>query len=367
MAASTEPNVSMTEQETLINHLMEATCGVWDMFAVYLGDQLGLYAALAQVEAATSSELAAATGLAERYVREWLEQQTVSGIIVVEDAGAEPAARRFRLPAGHADVLTDRESLNYLAPLAQLVVGVVQPVEAVKAAFRSGGGVPYADYGTDMRRGQAGMNRNMFLYQLGQEYLPAIPELHARLVADPPARIADIGCGLGWSSIGMARAYPKVRVDGFDLDRASVEEGQANVTAAGLDARVSVAVRDAADSTLAGQYDLVTAFECVHDMSDPVGALRSMRRLAGDRGTVLVVDERVSDQFSADGGELERFLYGFSILHCLPSALAEHPSTGTGTVMRPSTLRRYAREAGFRDIEILPVENFFFTFYRLVG
>jgi hypothetical protein len=124
-------------------------------------------------------------------------------------------------------------------------------------------------------------------------------------------------------------------------------------------------VRDAGDPELAGQYDLVIACECVHDMSDPVSALRTMRRLANDSGAVIVVDERVHEEFSPEGGDIERLMYGFSIMHCLPVGLADQPSVGTGTVMRPGTLRGYAREAGFSNIEILPLDNVFFNFYRL--
>ena len=135
----------------------------------------------------------------------------------------------------------------------------------------------YADYPDDMRLGQAGANRNMFLHQLGTEYLPAIPDVHARLTADAPARVADIGCGLGWSSIGMANAYPNIRVDGFDLDEASVVEANQNDRSGRLDrSRSGAHASDAGDPDLAGQYDLVTAFECVHDMSDPVSVLASM-------------------------------------------------------------------------------------------
>ena len=121
----------------------------------------------------------------------------------------------------------------------------------------------------------------------------------------------------------------------------------------------------AGDSSLAGQYDLVTAFECVHDMSDPVGALRTMRRLAKQNGAVLIVDERVGDTFTAEGNDVEWMMYGWSILYCLPVGMVDQPSAGTGTVMRTDTLRGYAAEAGFSDIEILPIENFFFRFYRL--
>lgn len=354
-------------RDALAEKLFGAVLGVWDIYTVHIGNRLGLYRALADVEPATSGELAAALGLSERYVREWLEQQAVSGILEVENPDAEAAERRFAIPAGHGAVLVDADDPNYLAPLAQITVGAAHPVEAVIAAFRSGGGVPYEDYGLDLRDGQGGMNRNLFLQQLGGEYLPAIPDVHARLSANPPARIADVGCGVGWSSIGIALAYPNARVDGFDLDEASVAAAQGFVRDAGVADRVTVELRDAADPALAGQYDLVTAFECVHDMSDPVGALRTMRRLAGPNGTVLIVDERVAERFDPAAGDLERFMYGFSILHCLPVGMADQPSVGTGTVMRPSTLRRYALEAGFRDVEILPLDNMFFRFYRLVG
>ncbi|MBL0712582.1 MAG: hypothetical protein JJV98_02670 [Desulfosarcina sp.] len=114
-----------------------------------------------------------------------------------------------------------------------------------------------------------------------------------------------------------------------------------------------------------GPYDLVTAFECIHDMADPVGALRMMLNLTGDTGTVIVMDERVADVFAPNGSEVEQIFYGFSVLHCLPVGMSEQPSSGTGTVMRAETLRQYASDAGFCDVEILPIDNYFFRFYRL--
>ena len=263
-------------------------------------------------------------------------------------------------------MLVERDSLNHLAPLAQITVGAVYPFAALLDAFRTGGGVPYRDYGVDMREGQAGMNRAAFLSQLGAEWLPAIPDVHARLRADPPARVADVGCGAGWSSIGIARAYPMARVDGFDLDDASVELAAGTPARWASRRRCTFQVRDAGDPALAGRYDLVTAFECIHDMSQPVAVLRAMRMLAGERGAVLVVDERVEEVFTAAGTDVERMMYGWSVLHCLPVGMADTPSAETGTVMRPGTLRRYAREAGFRAVEILPIENYFFNFYRLI-
>jgi cyclopropane fatty-acyl-phospholipid synthase-like methyltransferase len=200
---------------------------------------------------------------------------------------------------------------------------------------------------------------------LGKEWLPAIPDVHARLQADPPARVADIGCGAGWSAIAMAQSYPKALVDGFDLDQASIELARANARETGLADRCRFHVRDAGDPELAGRYDLVAAFECLHDMSQPVKALEAMRRLSHEGGVVLIMDERVGDAFMAKGNDIEWMMYGWSVLHCLPVGMADQPSAATGTVMRPDTLRRYAREAGFKDVQVLPIENFFFRFYRL--
>jgi 2-polyprenyl-3-methyl-5-hydroxy-6-metoxy-1,4-benzoquinol methylase len=353
------------KRDAFLDRLLQSARGTFEIFGIYLGVRLGFYEALATGGPATSVELASRTATAERYVREWLEQQAVTGILEVDDEQAGAQQRRFSLPAAYAEVLVDRDSLNYLAPLARLVAGAVHPLASILDAYRTGRGVPYADYGVDLREGQAGINRAMFLEQLGREWLPAIPDVHARLLADPPASIADLGCGAGWSGIGMARSYPKVVVDGFDLDEASIDLARDNAKAAGLTDRVRFHVRDAGSPDLAGRYDLVTAFECLHDLAQPVSALKAMRHLAGTRGAVLVVDERVGDRFTTVGNDVEWMMYGWSILHCLPVGKADTPSAETGTVMRASTLRQYATEAGFRRVEILEIDNFFFRFYRL--
>ena len=359
-------DAQQAERDALADRLFNSTIGALELFHIYLGERLGLYRALATSGPVTVAELASAAGINRRYAREWLEQQAVAGILFVESGPAGAEGRRYSLPPGHAEVLDHPDSASFLAPAARAIVAIGSVMPLVMEAFRTGEGVPYAAYGADMREAIAHLNRPAFLNLLGNYWFPAIPDVDRRLRAQPPARVADVGCGTGWSSIAIAASYPLVKVDGFDLDPASIEEARRNAEARGVADRVAFEVRDAADPRLAGAYDLVAAFETIHDMSNPVGALRAMRALAKEGGTVVVMDEKAAEEFTAPGDELERFLYGWSAVHCLPVGMVESPSAATGTVMRPSRLREYAREAGFGDIEILPVENDSWRFYRLV-
>lgn len=356
----------VVERDALVGRLFESTIGALELLHVYLGDRLGLYKALAAGGPLTASGLGTAAGIDQRYAREWLEQEAVAGILLVEADGDGAGERRFSLPRGHAEVLLDPDSVSFFAPAARGVVAVGGVMSEVMEAFKSGGGVPYEAYGEDMRSSISGLNRPGFINLLGSQWFPAITDVDRRLRSQPPARVADIGCGTGWSSIAIATAYPLITVDGFDLDSASIEEARRNAAATGVGERVTFEVRDVSDPRFAGAYDLVTAFETIHDMSNPVGALRAMRALAKEGGAVVIADEKVALEFTAPGDQVERFLYGWSAVHCLPCGMADSPSAGTGTVMRPSRLREYVREAGYADIEILPIENDVWRFYRLV-
>jgi 2-polyprenyl-3-methyl-5-hydroxy-6-metoxy-1,4-benzoquinol methylase len=377
ISTSTTPTTTDTSRrDAVVEQLFVGAIGALEMLHVYVGDRLGLYAVLAQRPDATPGELAQGAGIAERYAREWLEQQAVAGLldVVSDDADADdadrdetdPGTRRYRLPPEVAEVMTDAESLNYLAPLAPLVASLARTVPAVLEAFRTGGGVPYAAYGEDLRSGIARLNRPMFLHQLAREWIPAMPDIEARLRAgDPPARVADLGCGSGWSSIALSRAYPAARIDGLDLDESSVADARRNADRAGAADRVRFDCRDAGDPALAGRYDLAMFFETLHDMADPVSALRAARALLVPGGAVLIGDEKVAEIFTAPGDELERFMYGWSALHCLPVGLTEPESVETGTVIRPGTVRRFAQDAGFSAVTVLPIEHDFWRFYRL--
>jgi 2-polyprenyl-3-methyl-5-hydroxy-6-metoxy-1,4-benzoquinol methylase len=351
-----------TRRDTLVERLFGATIGTLELFGVYLGDRLGLYAALTGQDAMTPDELSRRAGIAPRYAREWLEQQAVAGILAVD--GASDGERRYRLPAEHADVLVDPESPFHVAPFASLVTGIGGVLPEVVDAYRSGHGVPFSRYGADMRDGQAAINRPAFTHEMA-DWISTMPDVDARLKSEAAARIADVGCGAGWSTLALARAFPTATVEGIDLDEASITDARRNAADAGMVDAVSFHVRDAADPATKGAYDLVCMFEALHDTPRPAEVLAALRNMLRDGGSALVADERVADSFTAPGDELERMMYGWSVTHCLPAAMVDQPAEPTGTVLREPMLRDLADQAGFASVEVLPIDNDFFRFYRL--
>ena len=345
-----------TERDALLARLYTSTIGALELFHVFLGERLGLYQALASKGALNAAELAATAGINEHYSREWLEREAVAGILLVEPGNDGGGERRYRLPPGHAEVLTDGNSINFFAPMGRALVSIGAVMPNVLEAVRAGGGVP-TRHTEKTCAARSPLSTALGSQPFGHRVVPRNSRCRSPTGSQPPARAADIGCGTGWSSIGIAKAYPPVTVDGFELDSASIEDARHNAESSGVKDRVKLEIRDAADPRLAGSYDLVTAFETIYDMSNPVGALRAMRGLAKDGGTILIADGKAAEEFAAPGDEVARFMYGVSSLHCLPVGMVDPESADTGAVMRLSRLPQYARDAGFADIEILPVET----------
>ena len=355
-------NASQQTADEVAERLFGSVLGTVEIMSVYLGDRLGWYRSLAGEGSASAVELARRTDTQVRYAREWLEQQAVAGLLEVESDGA-PDERRFAIPASTAEVMTDPTSLAYLAPLGRMFGAVGPALPQLLEVYRNGGGVSWDDLGDDARESQADANRPWYEKQLGPA-LAGVPAIHDALAA-PGCRMLDVGCGGGWSSIALARAYPQATVLGVDIDQPSVELAVVNARDAGVSERVSFICQDAA-SLAQGTVDVAFAFECVHDMPRPVEVLSAVRRTLAPGGSLVVMDEAVADAFAPDGDELERIMYGFSLFVCLPDGLSSPPSVGTGTVMRPSTLQDYGEAAGFAAFEVLPIEGFgFWRFYRL--
>ena len=355
-------DASQQTADEVAERLFGSLLGTVEIVSVFIGDRLGWYRSLVNEGPASAVELAGRTGTQVRYAREWLEQQAVVGLLVVE-ADGEPDERRFAIPEGTAEVMTDTSSLAYLAPIARMFGAVGPALPQLMEAYRNGGGVSWDELGNDARQSQADANRPWYEKQLGPA-LGGVPEVHD-VLATKGCRILDVGCGGGWSSISLARAYPDATVLGIDIDQPSVDMAVANAREAGVDDRVRFVCQDAATLD-EGTVDVAFAFECVHDMPRPVEVLSAVRRTLVPGGSMVVMDEAVADSFAPDGDELERLMYGFSLLVCLPDGLSSPPSVGTGTVMRPSTLQGYGEAAGFSGFEVLPVEGFgFWRFYRL--
>jgi SAM-dependent methyltransferase len=327
--------------DALAERLFDATLGALELYSIFLGAELGLYRTLEAHGPATA------------------EQQAVAGLL---DAlpGAE---RRYALGPDHAPVLAHPDDPAHVAPFAHMVAGIGGVLHRVADAYRTGGGVPYRTYGDAFRHGQGHINRPAFTHELASDWLPAMPDVLARLESAQHARIADVGCGQGFSTLALAAAFLDAHVDGIDSDAASIADARTRAADAGADGRVRFVHADATE--LAGPYELITMFEALHDMSDPVAVLRAARTALAPGGTVLVVDEKVADTFTAPGDPIERMMYGWSVTHCLPSQLAEHPSAALGTVMRAGTVEQLAAAAGYGRVCVLPVDNDFFRLYRL--
>jgi predicted O-methyltransferase YrrM len=360
-AVDQRPEVDRTN--ALHERLFGDALGALELYTIYLGERLGLYRALAKSGPATSSQLAARTGTSERYVREWLEQHATSDLLAVDDPRAEPLARRYWLPPEHIAVLANPDDVRYAASSGVDIVRAGRWLPQLVEAFRVGNAPPPLPWEPE---GRAEPNRARFINLLGTEWLPAVVDVDTRLRAEPPARVLDVACGTGWSSIAMAQAYSKITVDGIDLDHNAISAARGNAERAGVADRVRFSVTDAADLGGTGGYDLVTIFEALHDMSRPVDALNAARQMISEDGTLLVVDGLVAEEFTVPSSPRERTEYGWSVVSCLPGAMGDPQTAATGAVMRPSVLRQYALQAGFGEVEVLPIHTDYWRFYRLL-
>ena len=354
-----------TEQtEALVERLFGAAIDTLELASVHIGGQLGFYRALAEGGDATPGELAARTGTAERYSREWLEQQAVAGFLAVDDPDAGPGERRYGLPAAHRSVLVEEEDLSYLAPLAPLALGVLRPIDALLEAYRTGGGVPYARL-RDPVEAIGALNRPQFVH-LTADWLASIPEVDTRLRRRPAGprrrpRLRD----------GLVQHRDRARVPDGErrCDRRrpeSIATATRNVAAAGLADRVRPVVHDASDPELPGRYDLVTLFEALHDMNHPVEALRRCAASLSADGSPW---SPTSGWPSASPRRATSSSASTTAAACCtawPSACSTRTPPARVLSCARTPCRAYASEAGFGRVEVLPIEHDFWRFYRLV-
>jgi SAM-dependent methyltransferase len=306
---------------------------------VVMGDRLGYYRALAGAGPTTPAELAERTGTSERYAREWLAAQAAGGYVERDET-----LDAYVLPVEHAVALADETSPAFLPGFFQVAHGAVRDTPRIIDAARSGTGVGWHEHNTDVHVGCERFFRPGYQANLVSSWLPALDGVVAKL--ERGARVADVGCGHGASTILMAQAYPRSRFVGSDYHRESIETARARAADAGVGDRVEFVVADAA-SYPGGGYDLVTMFDCLHDMGDPVGAARHAREVLAEDGTWMLVEPIAGDRVADNLNPVGRAYYGFSTLVCTPSALSQDVGLALGTQAGPARLRAVTTAAGF--------------------
>jgi SAM-dependent methyltransferase len=311
---------------------------------VVMGDALGYYRAMADGDACTPSELAWRTGTSEHYTREWLAAQAAGAYVEYE-----PATRRYTLPAEHAAALVDENCPVYLPGFFQLAHGTVRDAPGVIEAARSGDGIGWHAHNSDVHVGCERFFRTTYNAHLLTEWLPALDGVVEKL--ERGASVADVGCGHGASTILMARSFPRSTFVGSDYHSGSVEVARLRAAEAGVGDRVRFEVAPAisfSGSVQDGGYDLVTMFDCLHDMGDPVGAARHVKETIADDGTWMIVEPMAGDRVEDNLTTVGRAFYGFSTLLCTPGSLSQDVGLAMGTQAGPARIRDVTTVAGFR-------------------
>ena len=306
---------------------------------VVMGDKLGLYRALAGAEALTPREVADRTGTAERYVREWLNAQAAGGYVEYDPDGG-----RYRLPAEQAVALTDAESPAYLPGFFQMALGSVIDSPQIVEKARSGGGFGWHEHVHDVHEGCERFFRPGYNAHLIDEWLPTLDGVAEKL--ERGALVADVGCGHGASTILMAQAYPNATFVGFDYHHGAIETARERARDAEVGDRVRFEVQPAAAYGGTG-YDLVTMFDCLHDMGDPVGAARHVRGTLAPDGTWMIVEPHAGDRVEDNLNPVGRAYYAFSTLLCTPASLSQEVGLALGAQAGEARIRDVATAGGF--------------------
>jgi len=321
------------------------------------GDRLGLFKDLAAHGPATSTQLAARTGLNERYVREWLGGMYAAGYLTYAESD-----QRYTLPAEHVPTLATEPGPAFFGGVHQELLGAVQRYDTVLGSFRTGGGVHAGHLHPDVAAGTGRFTAQWHRNLLVQDWLPRVPETQAKL--RDGAHVADVGCGAGLAVITLASAFPAATYVGYDVSPAAVETARNNAKEAGVEERVRFEERDAA-AGLPEHFDVITTFDVVHDAVDPLGMLRSIREGLRPNGRYLCLDINCSADPTENVGPIASLLYGFSLLYCMTTSLAED-GEGLGTLGLPEPkLRELAIRAGFSAVERVAMDNPFNSLYEL--
>ncbi len=323
---------------------------------MYIGDRLGIFAALAQSGPVTAAELAERTSLDERYLREWLGAMTTAEYLEHDSEGDT-----YLLPPEHALPLADEEFPLFTGGLMQMIVPTITVAPQVAEAFKTGRGVTQDQYLPDMYEAIERLTAPWYKHELVQTWIPAMPGVQEKLEAGGSA--CDVGCGSGRAPITIAKALPAAEVEGYDVHAGSIERARAKAEVEGVADRVTFTVGDGAELPQ-GRFDLISTFDVVHDSVDPVGLMRAIREGLKEDGTYLMLEMNASGDVEQNRNPLGKFLYNVSTLYCMTTSLA-HGGAGIGACMGEDKARELAYAAGFTHFRKLPIEEPFSVLYEL--
>jgi len=310
----TQQSIDEEKLQAFLGKVVTDTAAAWSAPLVLVGDRLGLYQAMASGSPVTSQSLAAQIGLNERYVREWLLNQTASGYVEYD-----PESERYTLPPEHAMALTDTSSPAYVGGLFYIVEAGLKSQERIAHAFRTGDGLAWGDQADELFPATERLFRPGYAAHLVQIWIPALNGVEARLLAG--ANVADVGCGYGASTILLAQAFPNSRFVGFDPHGPSIEAARRSAEKAGVSDRVTFEVASAQDFP-GKDYDLIAFFDCLHDMGDPIGAIAHTSQSLAPEGTVLIVEPMAAEAIEGSVNPVARLYSAGSVYLCTPNAIA---------------------------------------------
>jgi SAM-dependent methyltransferase len=337
-------NAELIEEN--VHRLLGAMTGAATTAMVAVGDQLGLYRALADGGPATEDELADRTGTAARYLKEWLSQQAAAGFIAYREGDG-----RYVLPAEAAAVLAHEASPAFLAGGATITRGWFAGIDRLAEAFRTGDGIPWHEQDTAVFDGTERFFRPGYTARLTTEWVAALPGVADRL-ADG-GRVADVGCGHGVAAILLARAFPQASVYGYDFHERSIQVARQRAAEAGLGDRIRFEPLGATSYPADG-FDLICLLDTLHDLGDPAAALAHARKSLAPDGAVLVVEPAAEDDYAANlASPLAAFGYAASTFQCTPAALAQPGGVALGAQAGPAAVRQLAGDAGFSGFRLV--------------
>ena len=331
--------IDETKLQAFMGQFVQDLGAALSVATVTIGDKLGLYKAMADGSPVTPGVLAERTGTDERYVREWLSSQAASGYVTYD-----PASERFALPPEQALALAEDNSPVFIPGAFQLVAALIKDEPRISEAFRSGDGVGWHEHDRDLFCGTERFFRPGYIANLVSSWIPALDGVDEKLLSG--ARVADVGCGHGASTLILAAAYPRSEIVGFDYHPESIERARAAAEQAGVADRVSFEIATAKEYPGSG-YDLVAMFDCLHDMGDPVGAARHVLNSLAEDGTWLIVEPFANDRLEDNLNPVGRVFYSASTMVCTPASRDQEVGLALGAQAGEARLRAVVTEGGF--------------------